>query len=309
MNPELKILLRKGSVFMLPIIAWVCIVIIVDPFNYFNLSNTISQHSKEKSAQKLNSLLYNSINFKNNPTNSVIIGDSRIRKLSTKQLKKITGDDYYTLHSNAAKLNEIIDLFWLTNEHTQLKNVIIGINFNLYNDYAYANRVTDVQGMLRNPFIYIFNWNIAETVYLSLKNEFFGVQKNNRPNKEAFWKHTITTVATNHYSKYRHPDATLKRLEEVGAYCLENNINLNLIIVPHHKEFHDRLVDFNLTKEEIQFKKEISKIGRVVDFDYPNSITNCKHCFTDPIHTTDSISMIMVNDLFSDSLAIGKLLQ
>jgi hypothetical protein len=309
MNTELKILLKKGSIFILPIIVWVCIVIIVDPFNYFNLSNIISQNSKENSAQKLNSLLYNSINFKNHPTNSVIIGDSRIRKLPTQQLKKVTGDDYYTLHSNAAKLNEIIDLFWLTNEHAELENVIIGINFNLYNEYAYANRVADVQEMLRNPFIYIFNWNIAETIYLSLKNEFFGIQKNSRPNRDKFWKHTITTVASNHYSKYRHPYATLKRLEEVGTYCLENDINLNLIIVPHHKEFHDRLVTFNLTEDEIQFKKEISKIGRVVDFDYPNSITNCKLCFTDPIHTTDSVSMIMVNDLFSDSLVVGKLLQ
>ena len=309
MNKELKILLRKGSVFILPIIAWLCIVVIVDPFNYFNLSNTISQHSKEKSAQKLNSLLYNSINFKNHPTNSVIIGDSRIRRLPIQQLKKLTGDNYYTLHSNAAKLNEIIDLFWLTNEHTELENVIIGINFNLYNDYAYANRVADVQEMLRNPFIYIFNWNIAETVYLSLKNEFFGIHKKNSKKKEKFWEHTITTVATNHYSKYRHPEKTLKRLKEVGDYCLGNNINLNLIIVPHYKEFHDRLVEFNLTEEEIQFKKEISTIGRVVDFDYPNSITNCKPCFTDPIHTTDSISMIMVNDLFSDSLVVGRLLQ
>ena len=68
-------------------------------------------------------------------------------------------------------------------------------------------------------------------------------------------------------------------------------------------------MDFKLTKEEIQFKEEIRSIGRVIDFDYPNSITNCKNCFTDPIHTTDSISMIIVNDLFTDSLVVGKLLQ
>ena len=68
-------------------------------------------------------------------------------------------------------------------------------------------------------------------------------------------------------------------------------------------------MDFNLTKEEMQFKEEISSIGNVIDFDYPNSITNCRSCFTDPIHTTDSISMIIVNDLFTDSLVVGKLLQ
>ena len=306
MNTEIKILLRKGFIFILPIIAWVCIVGAIDPFNYFNLTQTISRPSKEKSAKKLNSLLYNSLQFKNHPTTSIIIGDSRIRNLPIQKIKELTGDDYYILHSNAAKLNEIIDLFWLTNKYTKLENVIIGINFNLYNQYAYSNRVADVEEIIRNPFIYIFNWNIAETVYLALKNEFYGIQKNNKRNKEKFWEHTISNVATNHYSKYRHPDSTLKRLKEVGTYCLKNKIKLTLIVVPHHKEFHDRLVDFNLTKEEIQFKEEISSIGRVIDFDYPNSITNCKNCFTDPIHTTDSIGIIIVNDLFTDSLVVGK---
>ena len=309
MNKELKILLRKVFIFIIPIIVWACIVVTIDPFNYFNLTKIISQQSKEKSAQKLNSLLYNSLQFKNHPTTSIIIGDSRIRRLPTERIKELTGDNYYTLHSNKAKLNEIIDLFWLTNKYAKLENVIIGINFNLYNEYAYSNRVADIEEIIRNPFIYIFNWNVAETVYLALKNEFYGIQKNNRLNKERFWKHTISNVATNHYSKYRHPNSTLKQLKEIGVYCLKNEINLSLIIVPHHKEFHDRLVDFKLTKEEMQFKEDISSIGRVIDFDYPNSITNCRNCFTDPIHITDSISMIIVNDLFTDSLVVGKLLQ
>ena len=49
-----------------------------------------------------------------------------------------------------------------------------------------------LQEMIRNPFIYIFNWNIAETVYLALKNEFYGIRKNKRINKEKFWEHTIS---------------------------------------------------------------------------------------------------------------------
>ena len=50
MNKEVKILLRKGGGFILPIIAWICIVIVVDPFNYFNVSNIISDKATEKSA-------------------------------------------------------------------------------------------------------------------------------------------------------------------------------------------------------------------------------------------------------------------
>ena len=89
------------------------------------------------------------------------------------------------------------------------------------------------------------------------------------------------------------------------AYCKANNINLRLLIMPHQEEFHDRLVEFNLVEEEKNFKNEIKNIGRVIDFDFPNSITNCKSCFSDPIHTTDSVSTIIVNEIFSDSLTIG----
>ena len=312
MNKEVKILLRKGSVFILPIIAWICIVIIVDPFNYFNVSNIISENAKKRSAQQINSLLYNTINFKNNLTNSIIIGDSRIRKLPTEEIKKLTDDDYYTMHSNAAKLNEIIDLFWFSDSlyfsanSTNLKNVIIGINFNLYNEYSYSNRVADVKKLLDNKFIYIFNWSILETIYLALKNDFFGFNPNKKKNKEKSWDYIIKTIAKNHYSKYKHPKETLLRLEEIGVYCKANNINLVLLIVPHYKEFHNRLVKFDLVDEEENFKNDIKNIGRVIDFDFPNLITNCKSCFSDPIHTTDSIGEIIVREIFSDSIIIGR---
>ena len=305
MNKDVKILLKKGSLFIFPIIAWMIIVVIVDPFNYFNFSEAISQQTK-RSSQKLNPLLYNSINFKNNPTNSVIIGDSRIRKLPNKRIQELTQDTYYTLHSNAAKLNEIIDLFWFSTEHSKLKNVLIGINFNLYNKYAYANRVEDVRGMINNPLIYIFNYTIAKTVCLSIKNELFGIPIQKKKDRDKFWNYSINTIAKQQYSKYKHPNRMLKKLQKVSDYCEENNITLTLLIVPSHMDFHDQLVKYNLIEEEKRFKSEMKEIANVIDYDFPNTLTNCKSCFSDPIHTTDSISTIIVNEIFSDSLIIGK---
>ena len=306
MDKNVKILLRKGSIFILPILVWICIVLIVDPFNYFGVSNLISEKAKEKSAQKLNSLLYNSVNFKNYPTNSVIIGDSRIRKLPNERIKELTGDSYYTMFSNAAKLNEIIDLFWFCTEHSKLKNILIGINFNLYNEYAYANRVADVKEMIDNPLIYIFNSNIAETILLSLKNELFGINVNEKKDRDELWDYSIKTIAKNHYSKYKHPTKILERLDTVNNYCSHNNINLTILIVPHHKDFHDRLIHFGRIEEEKKFKNEIKNFGNIIDFDYPNRITNEKSCFSDPLHTTDSVGKIMVDEIFLDTLIIGK---
>ena len=308
MNTDVKILLKKGFIFMLPILAWITIVVIVDPFNYFNISQKISEKAKLESAQKLNSLLYNVIDFKNSPSPHIIIGDSRIRKLPTDRIKEISGDDYHTLHANAAKLNEIIDLFWVADAYSELKNVILGVNFNLYNEYAYSDRVTDAKELIKNPLIYIFNLDVLETVYLAVKNEFFGIKKKEKRNGKLFWEYTINTVASNHYSKWKKPEKTLKRLKELSDYCKQKNINLTLLIVPHHKEFHDQLIKYDLSKAEINFKNKIKEIGKVIDYDFPNRITNCKDCFGDPLHATDSISKVIIEDLFSDTLIIGKVL-
>ena len=97
-----------------PPLVSVC-VITFNHKNYINicLDNILSQETEYQTARKLNSLLYNTINFKNHPTPNIIIGDSRIRRFPTTEIEKITGDKYFILHSNAAKLNEIIDLFWI----------------------------------------------------------------------------------------------------------------------------------------------------------------------------------------------------
>lgn len=321
MNKDLKKIITKFSVFAMPILIWIGLLSIVDPFNYFQLNNFITIKSKEKTAKKFNSLLYNTIAFKNNPSPNIIIGDSRIKRFPLESIKKLSGDDYFILHSNAAKLNEIIDLFWLTNKKIKLENVIIGINFNLYNEFAYANRVSEVEEMIENPLLYIFNGNVMEMAFkaaiyhfsnvaipdvkrnIMLKKELNG---KSYKDKKVWWDYNIKTVAKNQYSKYKYPKKIKERLNEVNKYCEDNDINLIFINVPHNVEFSNRKNDFNLSNAEAQYKKDISEFGTVIDYDFPNQITNCKKCFTDPIHTNDSINLLMVREIFSDSLIIGK---
>ena len=321
MNKDLKKIITRFSVFAMPILIWIGLLSIVDPFNYFQLNNFITIKSKEKTAKKFNSLLYNTIAFKNNPSPNIIIGDSRIKRFPLESIKKLSGDDYFILHSNAAKLNEIIDLFWLTNKKIKLENVIIGINFNLYNEFAYANRVSEVEEMIQNPLLYIFNGNVMEMTFkaaiyhfsnvaipdvkrnIMLKKELNG---KSYKDKKVWWDYNIKTVAKNQYSKYKYPKKIKERLNEVNKYCEDNDINLIFINVPHNAEFSNRKNDFNLSEAEAQYKKDISEFGTVIDYDFPNQITNCKKCFTDPIHTNDSINLLMVREIFSDSLIIGK---
>lgn len=321
MKKDIRKLITNCCIFSIPIFIWVLTLLLIDPFNYFSNNKVVDEQTKLQSARKLNSLLYNTIAFKNNPTPNVIIGDSRIKRLPIKEIKNINGDEYFILHSNAAKLNEIIDLFWLCNDFTKLENVLLGINFNLYNEYAYANRVQEVKEINSNPLLYIFNGSVLEITFKIIFNQITGlgfpnISRNimlkkamdgkSTLDKQAWWNFNINTVAKNQYSKYKYPKELKDRLEEVSAYCLKNNIKLTLLNVPHHKDYRKRVIDFKLEEEEKIYKNDITNIGNVIDYDYTNSITECKKCFTDPIHTNDSINLIIVKEIFRDSLVLGK---
>ena len=320
-SQDLKKLIIKLGIFIIPIILYIVVLSKIDPFNYFSDSNIISEETEYKTARKLNSLLYNAINFKNHPTPNIIIGDSRIKRLPISEIEKITGDKYFILHSNAAKLNEIIDLFWISTKYSKLENVILGVNFNLFNEYAYANRVNEVEKIIDNPLMYIFNGNVLEITIKAITHHLSGISTPNISrnimlkkalngksfkDKKTWWEFNISTVAKNQYSKYKYPESLINRLKEVDRYCKKNNINLKLLNVPHHNDYRQRIIDFKLTKKEARYKEEIKNIGTVIDYDYSNSITNCRHCFTDPIHTNDSISLLIVKEVFNDALVIGK---
>lgn len=321
MKKDLKKIIFRIFILSIPFIIWVISLLVIDPFNYFNLNNYIKNTSKEKTARKFNSLLYNTIAFKNNPSANIIIGDSRIKRLPTEEIKQITGDNYFILHSNAAKLNEIIDLFWLTTKYKKLENVVLGVNFNLYNEFAYANRVYEVEEMIKNPLLYVFNGNVLEITIKTLVHHFSNIvvpdvkrnimlqrelEGKSFKDKKAWWKYNVNTVAKNQYSKYEYPKELRNRLIELNNYCIKEKINLIFLNVPHHIDFSNRKIDFQLSEAEIRYKKEMSNFKKFIDFDYPNSITNCRNCFTDPIHTNDSINFIIAKEIFNDSLVIGK---
>jgi len=209
-SQDLKKLIIRLGIFIIPIVLYVVVLGTIDPFNYFSDSNIISEETEHKTARKLNSLLYNTISFKNHPTPNIIIGDSRIKRLPISEIEKITGDKYFILHSNAAKLNEIIDLFWISTKYSKLENVILGVNFNLFNEYAYANRVNEVEKIINNPLMYIFNGNVLEVTIKAITHHLSAIDIPNISrnimlkkalngksfkDKKIWWEFNISTVA------------------------------------------------------------------------------------------------------------------
>jgi hypothetical protein len=309
---EFRRFFKRGLLFATPILVWVAAVVVVDPFGYFDISHLFPDQAKLENAGELNLLTYNMLKEVNHPCENLIIGDSRATALPLTRIDQVTGQTYHFLTSNGLKLNESVDLFYFANQIKPIKHAVFTINFNEYNEYAYADRVASVEDMIHNPLLYLFDRNVAQAVYYVVKATLTHQRAfSSLPPMSAvdYWGYIVNVRAREHYEKYRHPDSLQKSFQEMADFARQHGIEVTFIIVPHNEEFQRRVREFGLDDEYLRFKREMSQLGvRVVDYDYVNDITTSRANFRDPIHYNDAIGNLITDEVFRGPLEQGRLL-
>jgi hypothetical protein len=309
---EIRRFLKFGLWFAAPLLVWVLVIVAVDPFDYFNLSRLFSEPAKVENAAALNSLTFNMLKEVHDPCENLLIGDSRAESLPLEQIEQLTGRRYFKLAANALKLNESIDLFYFANQRQPIKHAVFTINFNEYNEYAFADRVHSVEKMIHNPLIYIFDRNVAQAAYyvvkasLTKKKAFSSFPP---MGPDEYWDYIVKVRGREHYERYRYPEALHQRMEEMVKFARAQGIEVIFIIVPHHADFQKRVREFGLVDDYLQFKRDMSQLGaRVIDYDYVNDITVEKSNFRDPLHYNEEIGKLIANEVFHGPLVKGRLL-
>ena len=309
---EFRRFFKRGFIFASPLLLWVVVVLLVDPFNYFGWSHVFPEQVKRDNAASLNSILFNMLKEANDPCENLIIGDSRAEDLPLEHIEKITGRRYFILGANALKLNESIDLFYFANRIKPVKRAVFTINFNEFNEYAFADRVTSVESMIRNPLIYLFDGSVAQAGYYVVKSSLTGRPAvNSVPpmSEDEWWNYIVTVRGREHYERFRYPVALYGRMQEMVAFAKKQGTEISFIIVPNHADFQKRVREFGLDDEYLKFKHDMSRLDvRVVDYDYVNDITTNRSDFRDPLHSNQEIGILMANEVFRGPLVKGELL-
>ena len=307
----LRRLVSDAALFATPFVVWILAVVVVDPFDYFDISHVVPEPVKMENAAPLNEMMHDMLKEVHNPGENLIIGDSRVQSFSLPQIKEITGLQYHRLSSNALKLNEAVDLFWFANQRKRIARVVFGINFNQYNEYAFADRVHSVQAVIHNPLLYVFDRSVAQAAYYVTKAALTGHHAfSSAPpmTRDEFWKYIVTVRAKEQYGRYRHPDELYRRMQDMVTFARGQGTEVTFVIVPHHADFQRRVEDFGLTGEAARFRRELKDLGvRVVDYDYPNAVTADKLNFKDPIHCNHAVASMIVKEVFGGKTTLGRL--
>lgn len=303
----MKEFFKKLLLFILPFSLYIGLIVIADPYNYWNHCRVLPIETKLQVSKKLNPRLWKVIQFNRAPEPNVLFGDSRVDIIDTDRILELTGQDYFNFAYPGGTLDEVITSFWFATEHIQLKNVIIGCNFNLYNKYNNKNLVKPAlgsAGMVR----YILNGANIKALAMSFYHIFTAKEVtigNPDMDIEAFWKEQIDGPAARFYKLYKYPDTYYMELKKITEYCRSNNINLTFFIAPTHTDLQAKIDEFSLTEESERFRSDLRSIGNVIDYDYNTWLTSHYENFSDPFHLNIELDTIIINALIENKIAYG----
>ncbi len=305
----MKKLLLKLLLLAVPAMVCGLFVLYVDPFNYVNLFRTIPESVKRESVYGINSVLWNAVQYARTPGPNIVLGDSRAERIPLEYLRQETGRDFKRLTASAGKINEMADFFWFAAGRVKLEKVYIVLNFNMYNQYAYADRVKGAEAAIKNPLLYIFDRHVIKAscsvlsaVWFNTRNELPDYLKD----KGRFWTWALESWPPQQYGRWKYPEGSHTRLREISDYCRENGIELIFIITPHHRDYQKKVADFHLAQEQEQFKNDLARLGVTYDFDLPNEWTANSENFSDPVHISENVARLMMGEILGGNLQHGR---
>ena len=282
-------------IFSVPFILYSILIILIDPFCYFSLSNIIDKKIKTNYSVSINYSLWKLLRYRESPCENVILGDSRTSGLNLNKIKQYTNYNFFDFSYGGGNLTEIIHTFNILKNKYKLKIVCIGLGFNYYNNLKDNDRVEGSYEIIKNPALYFTNSDVIKSAYLCLSNYNGKLESIEKPpiNKEEFWQYHLQNTASKFYSNYKFPEELFKNLIEISEYCEKNNIKLYIINYPSHNDIRDLIKKFNLSSQYTDYLKDLKSLinynAEIVDFEFNNDLTKNKENFADAYHINKDI--------------------
>ncbi|WP_299797914.1 hypothetical protein [uncultured Maribacter sp.] len=285
--------------FIIPFIVYVIIVLIINPYNYENFQCVQLPH-KEKIAKSVEPHLFKIIDFENNPTSNILLGDSRSNSLAL----EIKSTKWSNLAYGGGSLKEVIETFWWAKDIVKLDTVLVGINLNLYNKYNKRFWVEETLELKKNIFSYAFSRHTSKATFLNIKSMFIEEEislHKTKMSKDKFWRYQLNVTGPKFYTHFAYPTEYYRDLKEISQYCIKNDIKLIFWVPPTHIDFQKIKNDHNLEELDKKFISDLNTLGKVYNFDIDSNITRNADNFRDPMHFDREVGLMVFSDLFSNT--------
>lgn len=299
----MKRLIKKLLIFCIPFVLALAFFFAFEVYDYWNLKGDCAYQARAVHALR---------EIKYTKPEKIILGDSRMANFNTGYIKDISGEDWCMMAYGGATLNESIDQFWYATEHTELKEVVFGVNFYTMNDnHLAADRFPDAVHTAENPLFYITNFrfwmdavyrvknNISNAIFDATGWKYFYVFVDNpssllqdvRPPEELGadgYRVDLANYSSLIYHQcldYGGSVEYLFRLQEIVDYCEANGIEITFVIPAANRTLWDKVIyplglDFYIDI----YKDHLKSMATVYDMEFYNEYAKNDDNFLDGFH-------------------------
>ena len=327
----MKSFLLKTLIFSFPVLIYCSLIVVSDPYNYFNLISITTDNIKKKNIKRsakttvLGNVLFKTHEFSMKPCPNIILGDSREFLLNSDTIGKLSGLKYFNFGIPGGNYKTICSLFWYSKSKIKLKNVYITIGLHNYVKDWGTDLYGEAMAMDKNIYPYFTAPLLVNEAFYHLKIFFINriytplfSQKNKKQGNKKYkvifrkvisqkdWDQKKGDWKNNFVRWHTHPDDILDSLTKIAEYCKKNDIKLVFIMVPYQEDYHNLVKEAKLEEQMLRFKSDFCRLGEVFDFDYENEITQDRALFRDLFHANDSIYGIMCEEIWGGKKGIAK---
>lgn len=305
----MKTYLKKGFYFSLPIIFISIFILIIDPYEFINISHIINSKDKiavyrrsDKSAPR-GSMLWKVIHYGRNPKANIIIGDSQGNNIKESLIKEVSGKDFFNFCVPGSSYATMFQTFWYATEKCQLEIVYLQLGFMNYNANRPYNLFHFAQDYIDDPYLYFTQ---KEILFDSFVNAYYQINKNPKIVQKSYEYNSPEKLdelsayrLKLFFGTYEYPTEYYYELKKISDYCLENNIELKFLILPTYKGMEEYLEKNNLMLMRNKFKEDIKSLAYVYDFNQPTELTEIRENFIDYFHPKRHIIDKLTREIWS----------
>jgi hypothetical protein len=281
-----------------------CFNYVVDPFNK-NLAFSLNL-PKSTISMEMSYPLFKVIDYSRNPKPVIVLGDSRAMALSEDLFAAAGINNVFNFAYGGGTLYEAIDTFWYATSKTRLKKVIVVLPFNLLSEYNATNRFLPAKHLGESNAAYYFSSFVTKaSVYNVIKKLSRVSIRPEKPaaGKEAFWQFQLGTTTSMHYGNWTWSPKLFAELRKVVAHCNQSDIEVTFVIPPSHVDLQNKVTQFDLDAEYADYKLELQKMARIIDYDFENQVTADRDNFRDPYHFNQEIAGKLVEQIIDPPLS------
>lgn len=312
MNRDIKKFLIKLFFAGIPIIVYVVLFIVFEPYNYYGL--------KAEKTGLWSTPLARMREYMRNPSANVILGDSRMNHFDLTYVEEITGKQYVNLSTGGQQLNQTAELYEWAKQKNGIENLVLGISFYQVRSGHMGANLGQTIYIAEHPLDYIVTRDYVVEAYSYLAEEIIGkddketVERDTNVNdgialdgryKESIERYAKESILPACYG-YTVGDEQMGYALSIIKDMYARDIEVIVVVPPVHSSIWEYvLYPLEITDEIDSYKSVLSEYSLVRDMEEINQFTLDENNYRDGFHLVmynEDGSMSWQNKIFTDNV-------